>query len=210
MLNLFLCTGRTAVQDNDGDLSYAVPTYDPPPRKKASLTKKKTVKLQIGSPTDFKHESHMGYSEIAGLDVAQYQQEVALRIAQMAQTTPDAAPTLRPQPPSQPQIPSYLPSSFSPSPPRRSNTVKRKPVPSMIDPPSGRQPIPEIPTPEPSPTRSISLSRAGDANVTKALVPLLGDGSAGSLTSAGPYVTQTAKLRFDGVLTEIENALRDI
>lgn len=71
MLNIFLCTGRTAVPENDDDFAFeAVTTSNaagtPSRVKKGSLTmgKKKSVKLQIGAPTDFKHESHMGYEEV--------------------------------------------------------------------------------------------------------------------------------------------------
>lgn len=117
--------------------------------------------------------------------------------------------------------------STEPSPPRRGTTVRRKPVPSFPVARSASTPYDEangytssgVPTPEPSPglvpRRSASASAANSTAVKKALVPLLGEARAGygagmdARTPGGPYVTHTAKIRWDGAMSEIEKALRE-
>jgi len=222
MLNIFLCSSRSALQDEDFTYAIETPAGTSPSRKKTSLNvgRKKAAKMQIGSPTDFKHENHMGYDEIAGMDIAKYQKEMEMRIAQMTQTTSVIAPSFptqerqdqdvqqQSQQQQQQQYNNFTelasgrrtPSSTSSS-PQRATTVKRKPVPSVIIASSSSE-SGEIPSPLPSP--SVSIGRSAPASVKKPLVPLLGD-KAGRT----PYVTQTAKIRWDGAMSEIEKALRE-
>ncbi|KAG9016644.1 hypothetical protein FRB90_002711 [Tulasnella sp. 427] len=216
MLSIFLCTGRSG----HNDLDYSAFSLDgEAPRKKPSFSSRKgskISKLQIGAPSDFRHESHMGYDEVAGFDIDGYQQRMQMNLAQQPQQ----------------QSPSPTSQSFSQnlnrSPSAARSPVKRKPAPvalpieeeiSMKTPTRGNG-SPAIrgsgsPTeskygrtsPPQSPARSTySASQPPSLSISKkALVPLFGEGS----SSNAPYVTETAKIRYDGAMAEIERALKE-
>lgn len=65
MLSILLCTGRSSHDALDYP-SYSL--AEESPRKKPSFSSSrkgsKISKLQIGAPSDFRHESHMGYDEV--------------------------------------------------------------------------------------------------------------------------------------------------
>ncbi|KAG8880971.1 hypothetical protein FRB97_000295 [Tulasnella sp. 331] len=184
MLNLFLCTSRSAIEEDDGDYTWNT-SSNSPPRKKNSMGKgkKAVIKgLQIGAPTDFKHENHMGYDEIANMDVARYQEEMRIRIAQMTQagTVISASfPQVSQATPREPANALINPSERRSSPPSsissiRSSSarpVRRKAVPSvLLDNYSYR----EVATPQPSPP--LMRERRGSENsVQRAQVPSFGE-----------------------------------
>jgi len=216
MLSILLCTGRAADMD---DFTYTMdgPGSSPPRKKATSLGsgKRKVAKLQIGAPSDFRHESHMGYDEVAGLDIDRYQQEFQM----MA------------QPPSPTTVSGSQTREIGRTP---SGAVKRKPVPSLhsdsatfiTDGSAALAYVAETSTPPTTVAQRLSVSRSpvrdrtrsrpqqrnsvsgsGSSPVSKKpLVPLLGESSGGSDNAY--YVTQTAKIRFEGAMAEIENALK--
>lgn len=70
MLNMFLCTGRGQVDDYDYNFGAVDSPSRSPSRKKGSFgasgKRRATItKLQISAPSDFRHESHMGYEEVS-------------------------------------------------------------------------------------------------------------------------------------------------
>lgn len=217
MLSILLCTGRSSHDALDYP-SYSL--AEESPRKKPSFSSSrkgsKISKLQIGAPSDFRHESHMGYDEVAGFDIDEYQQRIQTRFVQQPQQ----------------QSPSPTSQSFSQN-LNRSPSVSRLPVKRKPAPPT--LPIDEIskntptigngssakrvsgsPTeskyarssPPQSPARSTySASQPPSLSISKkALVPLFGEPGG---NSNAPYVTETAKIRYDGAMAEIERALKE-
>ncbi|KIO34602.1 hypothetical protein M407DRAFT_88496 [Tulasnella calospora MUT 4182] len=218
MLSILLCTGRS------GHDAIDYPSYslaEEGPRKKSSFSSSrkgsKISKLQIGAPSDFRHESHMGYDEVAGFDIDEYQQRIQTRPVQQLQQ----------------QSPSPTSQSFSQnlnrSPSIARSPVKRKPAPPAlpIDEATSRNTptmgngspanrVSGSPTeskytktsPPQSPARSTySASQPPSLSISKkALVPLFGEGGG---NSNAPYVTETAKIRYDGAMAEIERALKE-
>ena len=64
MLDILLCTGRGAHVDDYAN-PYGLSSGPGSKRSFGGSTKRKVSKIQIGSPTDFRHESHMGYDDVS-------------------------------------------------------------------------------------------------------------------------------------------------
>ncbi|KAG9011092.1 hypothetical protein FRB94_009235 [Tulasnella sp. JGI-2019a] len=211
MLNLFLCSSRSAMEDDEGDFTLNTPVGGSPPRKKNSMGKgkKNVIKgLQIGSPTDFKHENHMGYDEIANMDVARYQEEMRIRIAEMTQAGTIISASF---PKGSQATPSNLPresdNAFVNPSDRRSSTpssissvgsdlrpraVKRKAVPSMLLDGSDTA-YTAIPPSQPSPP--MRERQGSEKDVQRVLMPALGEKHKSGRKPVAPYEVPTTTAR---------------
>ncbi|KAF8575431.1 hypothetical protein K439DRAFT_1623605 [Ramaria rubella] len=228
MLSLLTCSA-SRFDDLDPYPGLSYPDVSPPSsplRQRRSsksfsfiirpATKKRRVaKMSIGTPTDFRHDFHLG-KDVAGdgminlWDTTRWQQELEKE--------------------SRSSLPSSLASSIAPSttPSAKPNASKRnsitpqkrKPVPSLVpDIPDLPFPAPvpcDIPLP-PSPTTSECLSEESPAYMSsepasepEPLVPLLDSPCrAPSTDGEKPYVSDAAKKRWDDAMDEIAQALKE-
>ncbi|KAG8969451.1 hypothetical protein FRC03_002727 [Tulasnella sp. 419] len=198
----FLCNGRYHVDDDEQSITYdQSPSTSP---RKNRLEKKKITKLVIGTPTDFKHNGHMGYDELSNPQVwGDVEKDIVLRLPDTS-TSPRSTALSLPSPTSTEPFGSLTNTANS--------SVRRKPAPQVAGSIRSQASV-SYSTDYPGQYTATGSARSRRPSASQEphnpqLIPTMGTNTSRN----GPeshYATQAAKMRWDGNMAEIDQAVKD-